>query len=287
MFPIFFHKKQRGHEFNLGLAETERCQKGSKKPMKFYAFDALYLQRLRSGDPWTEQHFSEYFSALIELKLRRRLRSPSAIEDVRQETFVRTWAAVRSERGIHQPERLGSFVNSVCNNVLLEHYRKSSKENPLCDDSIIDIADPATSVPDAISNREIREKVRDILKSLSEKDHFLLEAVFLNESDKDEICQHVGVNREYLRVLLYRCKKSFRKVFVKEMERLGTSKLTGAKGIRIPKHPVSTRHLEWAGDEHRCSEVRQVGVVRRRTRSARHAEGQIGHERCMSETHTD
>jgi len=194
--------------------------------MKFYAFDALYLQRLRSGDPWTEQHFFEYFSALIELKLRRRLRSSSAIEDVRQETFARTWAALRSERGIRQPERLGAFVNSVCNNVLLEHYRQSSKENPLCDDSIVNIADPATSVSDAISSREMREKVRDILKSLSERDHFLLEEVFLNESDKDKICQHVGVNREYLRVLLYRSKKSFRKVFLKEMETLGKSKLT-------------------------------------------------------------
>jgi RNA polymerase sigma-70 factor, ECF subfamily len=215
--------------------------------MKFYAFDALYLQRLRSGDPWTERHFFEYFSALIDLKLRRRLRSPSAIEDVRQETFARTWAALRSERGIRQPERLGAFVNSVCNNVLLEHYRQSSKENCSCDDFIINIADPTTSVFDTISNREMRERVRDILKSLSEKDHFLLEGIFLKELDKDEICQHVGVNREYLRVLLYRCKKSFKKVFLKEMERLGKSKPPGAQGRTIPKRPVSTRHLECAG----------------------------------------
>jgi len=215
--------------------------------MKFYAFDALYLQQLRSGDPWTEQHFVEYFSALIELKLRRRLRSPSAIEDVRQETFARTWAALRSERGICQPERLGSFVNSVCNNVLLEHYRQSSKETSPCDDSLINIADPATSVPDAISNREIRENVRDILKSLSEKDRFLLEGIFLNESDKDKICEHVGVDREYLRVLLCRSKKSFKKVFLKEMERLGKSKLTGAQGRTILKSPVSTRPLECSG----------------------------------------
>jgi RNA polymerase sigma-70 factor, ECF subfamily len=189
--------------------------------MEFYAFDALYLQRLRSRDPWTEQHFVEYFSALIELKLRRRLRSPSAIEDVRQETFVRVWAVLRSERGIHHPERLGSFVNSVCNNVLLEHYRHSSKEVSTCDDAVINVADTATSVADAISNKEMRKKVRDILDRLSGRDHFLLERVFLNESDKDEVCRYVGVNREYLRVLLYRSKKSFREVFLKETERSG------------------------------------------------------------------
>ena len=209
--------------------------------MKFYAFDAEYLQRLRSGDPGTERHFVEYFSALIELKLRRRLRFPSAIEDVRQETFARTWAVLRSERGIRQPERLGSFVNSVCNNVLLEHYRQSSKETPSSEDAVMDVADPTSSVIDAISNREMREKVRDILKRMSEKDHFLLEGVFLKELDKDEICQHVGVNRDYLRVLLYRCKKSFRKVFLREMRRLAKSRLAGTQGKTFLKSPASTR----------------------------------------------
>ena len=230
--------------------------------MKFYAFDAPYLQRLRSGEPSTEQHFVEYFSELIELKLRRRLRSSSAIEDIRQETFARTWAALRSERGIRQPERLGSFVNSVCNNVLLEHYRQSSKETSPCDDVVMNVADPATSVADSISNREMREKVRDILKSLSEKDRFLLERVFLNESDKDEVCHHAGVSREYLRVLLYRSKKSFKRVFLKEMARHGKSKtyrnpgennpqsssLNETSRMRVPE--MSTRH---AGDGHHYS----------------------------------
>jgi len=226
--------------------------------MKFHAFDAPYLQRLRSGDPWTEQHFFEYFSALIELKLRRRLRSPSEIEDVRQETFARTWAVLRSERGIRQPERLGAFVNSVCNNVLLEHYRQSSKENSPSDDSIINIADPAMSVPDAISNREMREKVRDILKRLSAKDHFLLEGIFLNESDKDEICRRVGVNREYLRVLLYRSKRSFRNVFLKEMEELRKSRPTVAQGRTILKGAVSTGPLE-------CTHRKRAQVLRSHT----------------------
>lgn len=213
--------------------------------MEFYAFDAMYLQQLLSGDPLTERHFVEYFSALIELKLRRRLRSPSAIEDIRQETFGRTWAALRSGRGIRQPERLGSFVNSVCNNVLLEHYRQSSKETSMCDDAM-NVVDPARSVADLIANREMREKVRDILKRLSDKDHFLLEQVFLKESDKDEVCRLVGVNRGYLRVLLYRSKKSFRKVFLREVKRLGKSKLTRAHERTILESPVSTRAAECA-----------------------------------------
>jgi RNA polymerase sigma-70 factor (ECF subfamily) len=224
--------------------------------MKFYAFDALYLQRLRSGDPWTEQHFVEYFSALIELKVRRRLGSPSAIEDVRQETLARVWATLRSDRGIRQPERLGSFVNSVCNNVLFEHYRQSSKEASPCDDAVIDVADPATSVADAISNREMRENVREILNKLSEKDHFLLERVFLNECDKDEVCRYVGVSREYLRVLLYRSRKSFRKLFLKETERLAKARLAACQPAGRPSRGATIKVIEDTAKE----DLQPIGI---------------------------
>jgi RNA polymerase sigma-70 factor (ECF subfamily) len=140
------------------------------------------------------------------------------IEDIRQETFARVWAALRRNQGIRQPERLGSFVNSVCNNVLFEHYRQAVKEVP-SGDVQINVADPATNSADAISDGRMREKVRDIIHRLPEKDRLLLERVFLNECDKDEVCRDVGVSREYLRVLLHRSRRSFRRLFLKETER--------------------------------------------------------------------
>src|SRR4029077_13898775 len=127
--------------------------------MKFHSFDALYLERLRSGDFQTEQHFVEYFSALIRLKLGRRLRCPSAIEDVLQETFARVWAALRNEPGIRQPERLGSYVNSVCNNVMYEHYHRASKEVPVGGEFMIHVPDPAIGVIDVIASEHLRQKV--------------------------------------------------------------------------------------------------------------------------------
>src|SRR5271169_5245308 len=91
--------------------------------LEFFAFDASYVEKLRAGDAHIEGHFVNYFSELIRLKLRSRLSSQEAVEDVRQETFVRVLVQLRGQAGLRQPDRLGSFVNSVCNNVLLEHYR--------------------------------------------------------------------------------------------------------------------------------------------------------------------
>jgi len=91
--------------------------------MDFFAFDKAYVQRLRDGDPATEHHFFVYFDKLLQIKLRARAVESDKVEDLKQDTFIRVIAAVRKEGGVRQPERFGSFVNSVCNNVLLEYYR--------------------------------------------------------------------------------------------------------------------------------------------------------------------
>ena len=92
--------------------------------MEFCAFDKSYLERLRAGDFRTEQHFASYFGALIQIKMRSHGRSSEDMEDIRQETFIRVFKALRSEGGIREPEKLGAFVNSICNNVRSEFYRR-------------------------------------------------------------------------------------------------------------------------------------------------------------------
>ena len=187
--------------------------------MQFQAFDAPYVERLRSGDFRTQEHFVAYFGELIQLKLRSRLRTPQAIEDVRQETFARVFAALRTPGGIRQPERLGAFVNSICNNVLLEHYRDSARETSIEDEPEQDLPDPVIDVLGAVAAKQMEEKVRQILAELPERDRRLIRAVFLEERDKDEVCREFHVDRDYLRVLLHRAKQSFKSLYLKNIEK--------------------------------------------------------------------
>lgn len=177
--------------------------------MELFSFDDSYLQRLRDRDHMTERHFIAYFSKLLLIKLRSRLRSSQAAEDVRQETFVRVFKAVRSKGGVRQPERLGAFVNSICNNVLQEHFRSSARVTPL-DDDAPEPPDPALDIDEVLVTRQTIEKVQRILAGLPEKDRQLLRAVIMEEKNKDEVCRQFGVTRTYLRVLLHRAKQTFR-----------------------------------------------------------------------------
>jgi RNA polymerase sigma-70 factor (ECF subfamily) len=184
--------------------------------MQFTAFDAPYLERLQRGDAGTERHFAAYFGELIQLKLRARLSSKEAIEDVTQETFVRVFSLVRAKDGIRQPERLGALVNSVCNYVLLEHYRSHrSTDSRLDDESEEALVDERISISGLLAVDETEQEVRRILGELSERDRHLLQAVLLEERDKDEVCAELGLSRDYLRVLVHRAKQSFKSWYLK------------------------------------------------------------------------
>jgi RNA polymerase sigma-70 factor (ECF subfamily) len=185
--------------------------------LQFHTFDAAYVESLCAGEFATQDHFVRYFTELLHLKLRSRLRSPQAIEDVRQETFARVFASLRKGGSLRQPERLGAFVNTVCNNVLFEHYRATSRSDSLDDEGQPEL--PATGM-DALGHvaaEQLKTKVREILLDIPPRDRDLLNAVFLEERDRDEVCRQFGVDREYLRVLLFRAKQEFKTEYIKRV----------------------------------------------------------------------
>jgi RNA polymerase sigma-70 factor (ECF subfamily) len=183
--------------------------------LQFQAFDADYIEALRAGDTRVQEHFVGYFTDLLHLKLRSRLRTPQAIEDVRQETFARVLVAIRKEGSLRQPERLGPFVNTVCNNVLLEHYRQAGRTDSLDDEGAPEPPARGASVLEAVESKQMGEQVRKVLQDLGEHDRTLLKAVFLDDRDRDEVCREFGVDRDYLRVLLHRAKHAFKGAYLK------------------------------------------------------------------------
>ena len=200
--------------------------RGTESVLEFHSFDAGYVANLCAGDRTTQEHFTAYFTALLQIKLRSRLRSPQAVEDVRQETFVRVLAVLRRDGGLRQPERLGAFVNTVCNNILFEQYRAAGRGESLDDEKAPEPADPGRNALEIASSRQIASKVREILLGLPERDRSLLKAVFLEECDRDEVCRKFGVDREYLRVLLHRAKQGFKQEYIK---RIGSAAPLGAE----------------------------------------------------------
>lgn len=183
--------------------------------MQLFSFDKAYVDRLRDGDLLTEQHFVAYFVQLLRIKLTARMLPPDRVKDLSQETFIRVIAAVRREGGIRQPERLGAFVNSICNNVLHEAQRNGYRNLPL-EDSHFEIPDKMTDLDGMLDAKRSKERVRLILGKMQKRDRDLLQAIFLEEKEKDEICRKFAVDRSYLRVLVHRAKDRFKVLYRKD-----------------------------------------------------------------------
>lgn len=181
-------------------------------------FNTEYVRRLAERDPETERHFSLYFGELLRIKLRAKLRDSGRRDDVRQETFLRVLRAIREKPAcIEKPDRLGAYVNAVCNNILLEEYRASSRFQDMPPNEP-EIAGDFVSPDDALEMEQRKRAVLLVLSTMPAKDQLVLRQIFFEERDKDAICQEFGVSREYLRVLLHRAKSKFREQYEKRQE---------------------------------------------------------------------
>jgi RNA polymerase sigma-70 factor (ECF subfamily) len=173
------------------------------------AFQADYVRRLTAGDAQAERELVAHFGPLLRLKVRMRSGATARahlIEDVVQETLARVFTALR-ERRIDEPERVGAFVNRVCENVLHELQRSRARFVPL--DSAPE--PQAEDDPEAsAASREYGAVASAVLVELGSRDREIFRAVLVEEEDKDSVCRRFHVTRDHLRVLVHRAKERFR-----------------------------------------------------------------------------
>ena len=207
---------------SAGAADRARKPKTAAKtevywlertPVDFYPFDEEYLRRLGAHDPATEAHFHAYFSERLRITLRARGVDVATIEDVSQETFYRVWGAIRSG-SVNNPQGFGSYVHSVCKNVLSES-RRDNYRNQHDSLEFNDVPDEKLGLEELMQLKENRELVRAVLDELPERDRHLLQARFFEDRDNEEVCGDFGVDRDYLRVLFHRAINRFGEVYKK------------------------------------------------------------------------
>ena len=179
----------------------------ARKKVDFYSFDAKYLQLLKARDPATEGHFASYFGKRLQIKLRSRGFATAVLEDISQETFYRVLIAVRDGAVLH-PERFGAYVNSVCDNVILEKYREHARNQHL-DVDAMDLPDGKTNLEAMVLRKEKRAIVDGILAQMTPKKRNMLRALLFEQLDRSELCARFKVKSDYLRVLLFRAKEDF------------------------------------------------------------------------------
>jgi RNA polymerase sigma-70 factor (ECF subfamily) len=83
------------------------------------------------------------------------------------------------------------------------------------EDTHMEIPDKVLDLEGMLVTKQTAEQVRRILDAMPKRDRELLRAIFLEEKEKDAVCKEMGVDREYLRVLVHRAKDKFKALYEK------------------------------------------------------------------------
>jgi RNA polymerase sigma-70 factor (ECF subfamily) len=136
------------------------------------------------------------------------------VDDLVQESLARFLRAEQRQQ-IRNTDEFGAFLNGVCRNVILE-YRRRVKREPTIDP---DIPIPDAGVRPDAEIFEMRDAIDNGLKELAERDRVILRSLYLEGKEKDEICKEWGMSDAQFRVVLFRAKERFRRVYGPEMKR--------------------------------------------------------------------
>jgi RNA polymerase sigma-70 factor (ECF subfamily) len=130
------------------------------------------------------------------------------VEDLVQETLVRFLRFAKEEK-IRNTANLGAFLNGVCNNVILEYRRRLWRDDP----GAAEFGDDRYSLQPEVELMEVREAIEAGLAQLSDRDHAILRYLYLEDQSREEICRTLGISDAQFRVVLFRAKDRFRKIY--------------------------------------------------------------------------
>lgn len=167
----------------------------------------------------TEPSLTEPSIEHLRLKLRYKVlyhvgHNCADVDDLVQETLARFFRA-EQRQAIRNTTEFGAFLNGVCRNVILE-YRRRIRREPAIDP---DIPIPDKGVRAEAEILEMRDAIDSGLKELAERDRLILRALYLEGREKEEICTEWGMSDAQFRVVLFRAKERFRRVYGQEMKR--------------------------------------------------------------------
>jgi RNA polymerase sigma-70 factor (ECF subfamily) len=192
------------------------------------------VARIKAGSGAAEAEMVRRYERGLLFLLRRRTRDPDLAGDLCQDTFRIAIEKLRVNP-IDEPERLAAYLRGVAMNLVLGHERKRARRATTADSDAVEAAADARKGPfDDVSDAQLSQVIRELLAELSQpRDREILMRLYLDEEDRDVICESLGLEAAHFNRVLFRAKERFRELLTRAQRR-GRLKLvdtdTGREG---------------------------------------------------------
>jgi RNA polymerase sigma-70 factor, ECF subfamily len=168
--------------------------------------EAELVAKIRSGDQKAEEQLAERYRRGVLLMVTRDTGDPTIAEDLCQDIFVKTFQAIKQGQ-IREPEKLPAFIWSLAKFVITEYFRKlrKYKMEVIEDDQFVDSA--STQYDQLLQKEKSQIICRAINEVKKAKYRKLLRRYYIDEEDKERICQELGISSRQFNVTLCRARK--------------------------------------------------------------------------------
>jgi RNA polymerase sigma-70 factor (ECF subfamily) len=174
-----------------------------------YEQDVALAAGVRGGAAAAEAAIYEKYAARVYYLALRELRSPADAEDVRAETFLRVFQAIREDR-VREPQALASFILGSAYNVCREWRRRQSRLEQLAEHS----REEQNSKPaPLLLDQDVKDAIERALRRLKPREQEFLRLYYYDELPPAEIARRLGLKEERLRLIKSRALKSFREIY--------------------------------------------------------------------------
>jgi RNA polymerase sigma-70 factor (ECF subfamily) len=179
-------------------------------------------RRIREGDVSAESELIRQFEPGLRVLLRRRTGGDvGLLQDLVQETLLVVLQRLRGA-GIDDPQKLAAFAAQTARNLAIASLRKTERQRTDVDSEATDRnVDPSRSVDESAADLEAALAVRALLRELPQpRDRLMLKRFYLDDHDKEVICQELDLTEAAFNQALSRARRRFRQV----LEERGFSK---------------------------------------------------------------
>ncbi len=179
-------------------------------------------RRIREGDVSAEAELIRQFEPGLRVLLRRRTGGDHGlVQDLVPETLLIVIQRLRGA-GIEEPEKLAAFAAQTARNLAIASLRKTERQKTDIDSAAAERnADTARGIDVLAEDFEVAMAVRALLRELPQsRDSLMLKRFYLEDHDKEVICQEMQLTEAAFNQALSRARRRFRQI----LEERGFSK---------------------------------------------------------------
>jgi len=178
---------------------------------------AELVTRIGQGDQQAENEMCRRYRRGLVFLIKRRTGDSDLAEDLCQIALLTALEKLRAS-SIENPERLAAFLRGIAVNLLIGDRRKSARRATNPDSEAVErSADESRGPMEHVSGEQTQRAVRLMLEELRvERDRDILISVYLNDEDKESICQRHSIDATHFNRVLFRAKKRFRELIERQ-----------------------------------------------------------------------